>query len=191
LLYQAQQHRGVPEAAAGAFRILTTDRGLRDIEARHPALRGAKSPMQTIGVKPSSSGGQGDDPAGRPPSGSDALHLLAGAGAVAAGAGLVLALSHADSPLRGPLALVFLLGAPGAAFAAALRGLDPWARVLVSAAGALATVMLVSQGMLATHRWSVDGGVVAVGALSALALLLRAAVRRLRGPRRSGHSVNE
>ncbi|MGY0487486.1 hypothetical protein [Streptomyces sp. WG-D5] len=122
--------------------------------------------MQTIGIKPSA---------------SDGRQLLAGAGAVAGAAGLILALSHADSPLRGPLALFFLLAAPGSAFAAALRGLDPWARVLVSTAGAVAVVMLVSQGMLAVHRWSVDGGVLFIGVLSASAFLLQWGVRRLRG----------
>lgn len=122
--------------------------------------------MQTIGIKPSS---------------SDGLQLLAGAGAVAGVAGLVLALSHAGSPLRGPLALFFLLAAPGAAFAAALRGLDPWARVLTSVAGAVAVVMLVTQGMLAVHRWSVDGGVIAVAVLSASAFLLQWIIRQLRG----------
>ncbi|WP_428955678.1 hypothetical protein [Streptomyces sp. cg35] len=124
--------------------------------------------MQTIGIKQPSSDGAGEAPSGR-----DALHLLAGAGVVAGGAGLVLALSGAQSPLRGPLTLFFLLAAPGAAFAAALRGFDPWARCLVSAAGAIAVVMLVAQGMLATHHWSVDGGVIAVGASSALAFLLQ------------------
>ncbi|MGD6746436.1 hypothetical protein ACOKM3_31940 [Streptomyces sp. BH106] len=122
--------------------------------------------MQTIGIKPSS---------------SDGLQLLAGAGVVAGGAGLVLALSHAGSPLRGPLALFFLLAAPGAAFAVALRGLDPWARALTSAAGAVAVVMLVAQGMLAVHRWSVDGGVIAVAVLSASAFLLQWIIRQLRG----------
>ncbi|WP_328633914.1 hypothetical protein [Streptomyces sp. NBC_00356] len=122
--------------------------------------------MQTIGIKPSS---------------SDGLQLLAGAGVVAGGAGLVLALSHAGSPLRGPLALFFLLAAPGAAFAAALRGLDPWARALTSTAGAIAVVMLVAQGMLAVHRWSVDGGVIAVAVLSASAFLVQWIIRQLRG----------
>ncbi|MFJ8930747.1 hypothetical protein ACIRLA_29605 [Streptomyces sp. NPDC102364] len=122
--------------------------------------------MQTIGIKPSS---------------SDGLQLLAGAGVVAGGAGLVLALSHAGSPLRGPLALFFLLAAPGAALAAALRGLDPWARALTSAAGAIAVVMLVAQGMLAVHRWSVDGGVIAVAVLSASAFLVQWIIRQLRG----------
>ncbi|MEU6842068.1 hypothetical protein ABZ930_09370 [Streptomyces sp. NPDC046716] len=122
--------------------------------------------MQTIRIK-------ADRPQGR-----DALYLLAGAGAVAAGAGLVLALTHTGSPLRGPLTLFFLLAAPGAAFATALRGLDPGVRILVSAAGAVCVVMLIAQGMLATHRWSVDGGVIAVGALTALAFLLQLAFRK-------------
>ncbi|MEB3961618.1 hypothetical protein OKJ48_15380 [Streptomyces kunmingensis] len=123
-------------------------------------------------MKHPSSDGSGAAPADPPPV-TDALHLLAGAGVVAGGAGLVLALSGSGSPLRGPLALFFLLAAPGAAFAAALRGLDPWARGLVSAVGAIAVVMLVAQGMLATHRWSVDGGVITVGAVSALAFVLQ------------------
>ncbi|WP_425835692.1 hypothetical protein [Streptomyces fractus] len=122
--------------------------------------------MQTIGIKPSS---------------SDGPYLLAGAGVVAGGAGLVLALSHAGSPLRGPLALFFLLAAPGAAFAAALRGLDPWARTVTSAAGAVAVVMLIAQGMLAVHRWSVDGGVLTVAIISASAFVLQWILRRLRG----------
>ncbi|MFJ9177493.1 hypothetical protein [Streptomyces sp. NPDC102360] len=122
--------------------------------------------MQTIGIKPSS---------------SDGPYLLAGAAIVAGGAGLVLALSHAGSPLRGPLALFFLLAAPGAAFASALRGLDPWARTLVSTAGAVAVVMLVAQGMLAVHRWSVTGGVLTVAVLSASAFLVQWIIRRLRG----------
>ncbi|MFJ8822212.1 hypothetical protein ACIREE_10560 [Streptomyces sp. NPDC102467] len=136
--------------------------------------------MQTIGIKQPSSDGSGDGPGGGAvdsPPGRDALYLLSGAGVVAGGAGLVLVLSGADSPLRGPLALFFLLAAPSAAFAAALRGFDPWARCLVSAAGAIAVVMLVAQGMLATHHWSIDGGVIAVGALSAVAFLLQWSAR--------------
>ncbi|MER5945902.1 hypothetical protein ABT127_07555 [Streptomyces sp. NPDC001904] len=114
----------------------------------------------------------------KPPSTGDGPHLLLGAGAVAAGAGLVLALTHAGSPLRGPLTLFFLLAAPGSAFAAALRGLDPGARFLVSGAGAVCVVVLVAQTMLATHHWSADGGVVAVGALTAAAFLLQLALRK-------------
>ncbi|MFE2313449.1 hypothetical protein ACFXC8_09625 [Streptomyces sp. NPDC059441] len=96
-----------------------------------------------------------------------------------AGVGAVLALADVDASLRGPFALFFLLAAPGAAIAAALRGLDPLARTVVSVAGAIAVDLLVAQGMLAVHRWSVRGGIVAVTAISTLVLLL-VVVRQLR-----------
>ncbi|MFF2128950.1 hypothetical protein ACFVW1_26875 [Streptomyces olivochromogenes] len=96
-----------------------------------------------------------------------------------AGVGAVLALADADSSLRGPFTLFFLLAAPGAAIGVALRGLDPFARAVVSVAGAIAVDLLVAQGMLAVHRWSVRGGIVAVTAISSLVLLL-VVVRRLR-----------
>ncbi|MGW2702217.1 hypothetical protein [Streptomyces sp. NPDC001340] len=86
--------------------------------------------------------------------------------------GALLALTDADSPLRGPCTLFFLLAAPAVAIGAALRGLDPFGRVLTALAGSVALDMLVAQGMLAVHRWSVRGGVVAVTALSVLLLLL-------------------
>ncbi|MBK3574115.1 hypothetical protein JHN63_09825 [Streptomyces sp. MBT65] len=82
--------------------------------------------------------------------------------------GAVLALADSGSPLRGPFALFFLFSAPAAAIAALLRGLDPFARFLVSVAGAVVVDMLVAQGMLAVHRWSVDGGIIAVAAISCL-----------------------
>ncbi|OIJ64144.1 hypothetical protein [Streptomyces mangrovisoli] len=88
------------------------------------------------------------------------------------GAGALLALTGSDSPLRGPLALFFLLATPATALAAALRGLDPFGRTIASLAGAVAVNMLVAQGMLAVHRWSVDGGIVAVTALSAALLVV-------------------
>ncbi|QES39398.1 hypothetical protein DEJ48_31200 [Streptomyces venezuelae] len=93
--------------------------------------------------------------------------------------GAVLALVDLSSPLRGPFTLFFLLAAPGAAIGAALRALTPWGRAVVSASGALAVNLLVAQGMLALHVWSVRGGVVAVTAVSSLVLLLTAG-RRLR-----------
>ncbi len=160
----------------GAFRILTTPRPLRDIEARHPALQGAKSPMQTIRIKPPSSG-ETEGPRQHP--GRDLLPLLAGAATVIGGVGAVLALADVDSPLRGPFTLFFLLAAPSVAIAAALRGLEPLGRAVASLAGAVALNMLVAQGMLAVHRWSVRGGIAAVTALSSLILLLVLA-RRLR-----------
>lgn len=164
------------EAPTSAYRILTAPSPLRDIEARHPARRGAKSPMQTIGIKSPSS--DSDKRSGQDP-GRDLVPLLAGMAVAVAGVGAVLALADVDSSLRGPFTLFFLLAAPGAAIWAALRGLDPFARTVVSVAGAIAVDLLVAQGMLAVHRWSVHGGIVAVTAISALVLLL-VVVRRVR-----------
>ncbi|WP_228022527.1 hypothetical protein, partial [Streptomyces acidicola] len=112
--------------------------------------------------------------------GRDLGPLLAGVAAVVAAAGALLAFADADSPLRGPFTLFFLLAAPGAAIGAALRGLDPFGRAVASIAGAVALNLLVAQGMLATHSWSVRGGIAAVAAISSLVLLL-VLVRRLRG----------
>ncbi|MEU1477466.1 hypothetical protein ACFYZ8_24625 [Streptomyces sp. NPDC001668] len=105
-------------------------------------------------------------------SGRDLTPLLAGAATAVGGFGALLALSGSDSPLRAPLTLFFLLAAPAAGIAAALRGFDPFARVLTSLAGSVVLNMLVAQGMLATHRWSARGGVMAMAVISALILLL-------------------
>jgi cell shape-determining protein MreC len=51
---------------------------------------------------------------------------------------------------------------------------------VVSVAGGIAIDLLVAQGMLAVHRWSVRGGIVAVTVISSLVLLL-VLVRRQRG----------
>lgn len=143
--------------------------------------------MQTIGTKPSSA----DPPEPPEPAGDDRLRharapqrdllpLLAGAATTIAGVGAVLALADLDSPLRAPFTLFFLLAAPAAAVAIALRNLEPVGRVLASLSAAVAVNLLVAQGMIAVHRWSVPGGIAAVAALSSLILLL-VLVRRLRG----------
>ncbi|WP_055567902.1 hypothetical protein [Streptomyces atriruber] len=132
--------------------------------------------MQTIWSKaPSSDTGQqtGQDAE------KDLLPLLAGAAVAVGGVGAMLALIDLSSPLRGPFTLFFLLAAPGVAIGAALRALTPWGRAVASASGAMAVNLLVAQGMLALHVWSVRGGVAAVAALSALILLLTAG-RQLR-----------
>ncbi|MFE9021514.1 hypothetical protein ACFYNL_23560 [Streptomyces sp. NPDC007808] len=116
----------------------------------------------------------------RPGPGRDLVPLLAGAATAVGGLGAVLALVDSGSPLRGPFTLFFLLAAPAAAIAAALRGLEPFGRTVAAVAGAVVVDMLVAQGMLAVHRWSVRGGIVAVTAISALILVL-VLVRRLRG----------
>ncbi|MER6126996.1 hypothetical protein ABT173_31290 [Streptomyces sp. NPDC001795] len=132
--------------------------------------------MQTLRIKPPSSGRDGWS--GQDP-GRDLFPLLAGAAVAVAGVGAILALSDADSPLRGPFTLFFLLAAPATAVGATLRGLEPFARTVVSVAGAIAIDLLVAQGMLAVHRWSVRGGIVAVTVISFLVLLL-VLVRRQR-----------
>nr|WP_055492651.1 hypothetical protein [Streptomyces sp. TP-A0356] len=133
--------------------------------------------MQTLGIKPPSSGGDGWS--GRGP-GRDLFPVLAGVAVVVAGVGAILALLDAGSPLRGPFTLFFLLAAPATAVGAALRRLDPFARAVVSVAGAIAIDLLIAQGMLAVHRWSVTGGIVAVTVISSLVLLLVPVRRRRR-----------
>ncbi|KPH98884.1 hypothetical protein OK074_6139 [Actinobacteria bacterium OK074] len=127
------------------------------------------------GSSPGSSGPSGpagaEGPAGRVRL-ADLSPLLAGAATGVGVFGALLALAGSDSPLRAPFTLFFLLAAPSVALLAALRGLDPFARLLVSVAGAVVVDMLVAQGMLAVHRWSVTGGIVAVTVLSCLLLLL-------------------
>lgn len=105
-------------------------------------------------------------------SGRDLTPLLAGGATAVGGFGALLAFTGSDSPLRAPLTLFFLLTAPAAGIAAALRGFDPFARVLASLAGSVVLNMLVAQGMLATHRWSARGGVLAMAVISTLVLLL-------------------
>jgi hypothetical protein len=97
--------------------------------------------------------------------------LLAGAATAVGGFGALLALVDSDSPLRGPFTL-FLLVAPATAIGAALRGLEPLGRVLTALGGAVVLNMLVAQGMLAVHRWSWRGGIIAVTVISCVLLLL-------------------
>lgn len=136
--------------------------------------------MQTIRAKTDASDASDGVERTRPGSGRDLVLALAGAATAVGAIGALLALIGSDSPLRGPFTLFFLLAAPAVAIAAALDGLDPLGRAIVALAGAMAVDMLVAQGMLALHLWSVRGGVVTVTVLSALTLLL-VLVRRLGG----------
>lgn len=108
----------------------------------------------------------------------DLPFLLSGALVAVAASGAGLALAGATTPLRAPLTLFFLLCAPACALGGALRGLDPWGRIVAAAAGALALNLLVAQAMLALHLWSVRGGVLAIGGLSCAALLVQAVAAR-------------
>jgi len=129
--------------------------------------------MQTIRIRTSSrDGAEGTRPGAWRGAERDLSPLLAGAATAVGGFGAILALTGSDSPLRGPFTLFFLLAAPAVAVAAALHGLAPLARVLTALAGSVVVNMLVAQGMLAVHRWSYRGGVVAVTMISALLLLL-------------------
>ncbi|MER6026673.1 hypothetical protein [Streptomyces sp. NPDC001851] len=169
---------------------MTTPLGPRHSEARHPARRGAKSPMQTLGIKsPSPDGSAEDSGTTRSGPGRALSPLLAGAATAIGGVGALLALVDATSVLRGPCALFFLLGAPAMALAVALRGLDPFGRALCALAGSVVVTMLVAQGMLAVHRWSVRGGVLAVTALSALLLLTVLLRERISEKRTQGRAT--
>ncbi|MEU3338997.1 hypothetical protein ACWCQ1_27200 [Streptomyces sp. NPDC002144] len=126
--------------------------------------------MQTIRIKRPSDD-SGTERAGPGP-GRDLAPLLAGAATAVGVFGALLALVDSGSALRGPLTLFFLLAAPATAIAAALRGLEPFGRTLAAIAGAVVLNMLVAQGMLAVHRWSVHGGIIAVTVISCALLLL-------------------
>lgn len=115
----------------------------------------------------SAAAGDGTERAGP---GRDLSALFAGAATGIAACGALLALIDSGSPLRGPCALFFLLASPALAIAVALRGLDPFGRLITALAGAVALDMLVAQAMLTVHRWSVTGGIVAVSVLSLLIL---------------------
>ncbi|MEU5956489.1 hypothetical protein [Streptomyces sp. NPDC047525] len=134
--------------------------------------------MQTIGIKAPSSdtGHEPEDPSSRR---EDALLLLAGMAVAVGAVGAMLALTDIDSPLRAPFTLFFLLAAPGSAIGAALKGLEPWGRIIASVSGAVAVNLLVAQAMLALHLWSVRGGVAALTVIGSLIYLL-VLVRRLR-----------
>ncbi|RFU87322.1 hypothetical protein DY218_07920 [Streptomyces triticagri] len=106
---------------------------------------------------------------------------MSGAAVAVAAVGAVFVFSGLESPLRGPCALLLLLGAPAGALALALRELEPLGRAVAAAAGALAVDLLVAQAMLALHIWSVRGGCAAVLAVSLL-ILVTARARRPRRP---------
>ncbi len=107
----------------------------------------------------------------------ESVPLLVGAAVGTGGVGAVLVLADISSPLRAPFTFFFLIMAPGAGLSVALRTLDPLSRILVAVAGAVAMNLLVAQGMLMLHMWSIRGGVAVVAVLSAALFLLPLARR--------------
>lgn len=142
--------------------------------------------MRTTGIRTASPDGTHRP---RPGPGRDLAPLLAGAATGVAGVGAVLALTGDGSPLRGPFTLFFLFTAPTAAVATLLRGLDPIGRVLASLAAGVVVNMLTAQGMLAVHRWSVRGGVVAVTVFSSV-VFAAAFLGRMRTVRSRGGTTS-
>jgi len=97
-----------------------------------------------------------------------------GCGVIAAAtAGVVLALADVDTPLRGPLVLLALAGAPAAVVAAWLQSLDMLARIVVACAVAVALDALVAEAMLALGTWSPGMGLVAILLICAVGGVLR------------------
>jgi hypothetical protein len=92
-------------------------------------------------------------------------------GAGLCGAGLALA--GANSPLRSPLVLLFLASAPLLAVAELLRGVDPFARILVACAAMVVINAGVAETMLAAGLWSPRAGLIAIMTISALLGLAR------------------
>ncbi|MEW2254472.1 hypothetical protein [Streptomyces sp. NPDC047869] len=146
--------------------------------------------MQTSRIEtPSPDGGTDDAEWDGTGPGRDLSPLVAGAATAVGTVGALLTLTGTDSPLRGPCTLFLLLAAPAAAIGSGLRGLEPFGRAIAALAGAVVLNMLVAQGMLAAHRWSVRGGAVAVMCLSLLVFLSVRAGRTVR-PRNRPKSDN-
>lgn len=97
-------------------------------------------------------------------------------GVVIAQGVLALGLALPDNIGRGAATVLFLLGAPAVAVAAALRTTDPLARVVVAAAAAVVVNALVAEIMLVTGSWSAHGGLLAVGVVSLVLAVATGAV---------------
>ena len=111
-------------------------------------------------------------------------------GAIAAGsAGAVLALAGLGTPLRGPLVLLFLAGAPAAVAASWLRSLDIFAKVVVACAAAIVLIALVAETLLALGAWSPRMGLVAVLLICAVGAAVGAAARRRAAGGRWPHPI--
>ncbi len=102
---------------------------------------------------------------------SPAIRPMTGRLAIIVGAQAVLALSfallHGVDATRTGVTIAFLIAAPAMAIAMGLRGIDPLARMVIALAAVAVVNALVAETMLVTGRWSIPGGVAAVGVISA------------------------
>jgi len=90
-------------------------------------------------------------------------------GSLAAGTvGAVLAIAGANTPLRLPLALLFLALAPAFAAGTWLEGFDLAARVVIAGTSAVMVNFGVAETMIVIGSWSPRAGVAAVAVLSGL-----------------------
>ena len=118
--------------------------------------------------------------------------LLLGIPNVAGLTGAVLTLTSPGSPVAGPLTLLFVLFTPAACVALLLTGLEALPRAIVAAAAAIALAAAVAETMLVTATWSPRGGVIAVGAVSALLATAAAVHRHRAGPgKRHGTAASD
>ncbi|HEX2184069.1 MAG TPA: hypothetical protein VHN78_01015 [Chloroflexota bacterium] len=90
--------------------------------------------------------------------------------AAAALAGATLAIAGVDSPLTGPLALLFLLLGPALATWPMLPRLTPLARAIVAGSMSFVVDGIVAQLMLSFDMWSPRRGVAAVALCCVLLL---------------------
>lgn len=103
------------------------------------------------------------------------------AAAIAAGtAGVIMVVANVSSPVRAPLALLFLAVAPAAAVMPLLGRFDRLARLVVAGATAVGVNFLVAETMLAAGVWSPRGSAAVVAVLSAGCAASRLRLARLR-----------
>ena len=101
--------------------------------------------------------------------------------AIAAGSvGAIMANANISSPVRAPLALIFLLVAPAAAIAGLLDRFDGLARLIIAGTAAIVINFLVAEIMLAAGLWSPRGSVIVVTVITVVCALAQVARVRAR-----------
>jgi hypothetical protein len=97
-----------------------------------------------------------------------AQRWLASTVIVAGMTGVGLALADANTPLRMPLVLLFLVAVPTMAAAGLLRGLDTFGRIFAAFTATVVINVLVGVIMLEAGVWSPDAALVVVVVITAL-----------------------